>query len=193
MEIDTVQNSLFQMQILAGDYIDYFLGSALLLSTMAAAGLGNMVSDVAGIFCADVIEDRARVFKYGRQPSLSSVQRRLPSVVCAPHQLPDHDNVIDFWHSCHMPGKSFTRSSTDSAHLFHVLPSQCRAQASPLASAVESSVELMCRGEVCGCYHWHLYRLPAGALPVHSQSICQAETFCPMHGCVCCARHVTHG
>jgi hypothetical protein len=72
-----------RVQIIAGDYIDFYIGSAFALSTMAAAGLGNMVSDVAGIYCADVIEDRARIFKYGRFPHLSPVQKRLPSVVCA--------------------------------------------------------------------------------------------------------------
>lgn len=68
---------------MAGDYIDATLGAAFTLSTMAAAGLGNMVSDVAGIFCADVIEDKARIFKYGRYPNLSAVQKRLWPVVGA--------------------------------------------------------------------------------------------------------------
>jgi hypothetical protein len=71
------------MQIVAGDYIDATLGSIMMLSTMAAAGLGNIASDVAGIFCADVIQDRARYFKYGRFPSLSGVQRRLWPVIGA--------------------------------------------------------------------------------------------------------------
>jgi hypothetical protein len=69
------------VQIVAGDYIDATLGSIMMLSTMAAAGLGNIASDVAGIFCADVISDQARAFKYGRFPSLSSVQRRLFPVI----------------------------------------------------------------------------------------------------------------
>ena len=75
------------MQIAAGDYIDATLGGALMLSTMAAAGLGNLISDVAGIFCADAIEDRARAYKFGRFPSLSPLQKRLPAVVCAPPAL----------------------------------------------------------------------------------------------------------
>ena len=74
---------LSRLQILAGDYIDFYLGSMFALTTMAAAGLGNMVSDVAGIYCADAIEQRARIFKYGRFPSLSPFQKRLASVVCA--------------------------------------------------------------------------------------------------------------
>ena len=71
---------------MAGDYIDATLGAAFTLSTMAAAGLGNMVSDVAGIFCADVIEDKARIFKYGRYPNLSAVQKRLWPVIGAPQR-----------------------------------------------------------------------------------------------------------
>jgi hypothetical protein len=71
------------LQIVAGDYIDASLGAAFCLSTMAAAGLGNLVSDVAGIFCADAIERRAKVFKYGRMPTLSSFQRKTAAVFCA--------------------------------------------------------------------------------------------------------------
>ncbi|OQR97753.1 hypothetical protein THRCLA_06875 [Thraustotheca clavata] len=41
--------------ILAGDYIDTTLG----ISTMAAAGIGNTISDVAGIGLGGVIEDLA--------------------------------------------------------------------------------------------------------------------------------------
>jgi Transmembrane protein 65 len=71
------------VQILAGDYIDAKLGAAFCLSTMAAAGLGNLISDIAGIFMADSIESRARVFKYGRMPDLSKAQRRSTIVFCA--------------------------------------------------------------------------------------------------------------
>ena len=83
------------MQTMAGDYIDATLGSALLLSTMAAAGLGNLISDIAGIFCADAIEERARVYKYGRLPRLSPIQKRLPAVVCTLLPVPHNER-----HSC---------------------------------------------------------------------------------------------
>lgn len=36
------------VQIVAGDYIDASLGTAFCLSTMAAAGFGNLISDIAG-------------------------------------------------------------------------------------------------------------------------------------------------
>ena len=42
--------------ILAGGEIDATLGAKLGFSTLAAAGLGNLVSDIAGIGLADTIE-----------------------------------------------------------------------------------------------------------------------------------------
>jgi len=68
---------------MAGESIDASVGVLFTLSTMAAAGLGNMVSDVAGIFCADAIKERAKAFKWGRMPSLSKHQLKFPSVICA--------------------------------------------------------------------------------------------------------------
>ncbi len=43
-------------KILAGEQIEASVGVQLALSTMAAAGLGNIVSDIAGLGFADVIE-----------------------------------------------------------------------------------------------------------------------------------------
>nr|XP_054771840.1 transmembrane protein 65-like [Lytechinus pictus] len=44
------------IMIIAGDYIDVTIGGALSISTMAAAGFGNMISDVAGIGLAGTVE-----------------------------------------------------------------------------------------------------------------------------------------
>ncbi len=44
------------IMILAGDYIDHTLGAALGITTMAAAGLGNAISDVFGIGSAWYVE-----------------------------------------------------------------------------------------------------------------------------------------
>ena len=44
------------IMILAGDYIDGTLGVKFGLSTLAAAGLGNLISDVAGIGIGEMIE-----------------------------------------------------------------------------------------------------------------------------------------
>lgn len=48
------------------------------------AGLGNLISDIAGIFMADSIESRARVWKFGRMPQLSAIQRQSNTVFCTP-------------------------------------------------------------------------------------------------------------
>jgi Transmembrane protein 65 len=41
---------------LAGEYIDLTLGVTMGISTMAAAALGNLVSDVAGVGLGGVVE-----------------------------------------------------------------------------------------------------------------------------------------
>lgn len=47
------------MMLMAGDVIDTQLGTTLHISTLAAAGLGNMVSDVAGLGLSSTIEAAA--------------------------------------------------------------------------------------------------------------------------------------
>uniref|UniRef100_A0A7E4UYD5 Transmembrane protein 65 n=1 Tax=Panagrellus redivivus TaxID=6233 RepID=A0A7E4UYD5_PANRE len=59
--------------ILAGEYIDQYLGSILCISTMAAAALGNILSDVAGVGLAHYVE--AMVFRAGfKHPELTPEQ-----------------------------------------------------------------------------------------------------------------------
>ena len=66
--------------IVAGDAIDTSLGVTLGISTMCAAALGNIISDVAGIGLGTVIEDfcvnRLRL----PSPDLTNTQRQLRSV-----------------------------------------------------------------------------------------------------------------
>lgn len=65
------------IMIIAGDYIDLTLGVTLGISTMAAAGLGNALSDVAGVGSAYYVERIAD--KVGvRAPKLSLVQLQMP-------------------------------------------------------------------------------------------------------------------
>ncbi|XP_064605744.1 uncharacterized protein LOC135470638 [Liolophura sinensis] len=47
------------MMIVAGEYIDTMFGAVLGISTMTAAGLGNMISDVAGVGSASYVETMA--------------------------------------------------------------------------------------------------------------------------------------
>ena len=47
------------VMIMAGDAIDHHIGMALGLTTLAAAGLGNAVSDAAGVYLGGYIEAMA--------------------------------------------------------------------------------------------------------------------------------------
>ncbi|CAJ0601191.1 unnamed protein product [Cylicocyclus nassatus] len=61
------------IMICAGEYIDQQLGAFLCLSTMAAAALGNLISDVAGVGLAHYVE--GLVNKVGiKHPVLTSEQ-----------------------------------------------------------------------------------------------------------------------
>jgi hypothetical protein len=65
------------IMILAGDAIDATLGVALGLTTMAAAGFGNLISDVAGLGLGNAIESGAKATGF-TAPNLSAAQRELP-------------------------------------------------------------------------------------------------------------------
>lgn len=78
--------------ILAGESIDIYLGSTLMISTMCAAAIGNIVSDIAGVVSGTIIEDavakwskRIETISRGRVrlpplPKLTYDQRALRSV-----------------------------------------------------------------------------------------------------------------
>lgn len=69
---------LVHVQIMAGEEIENVFGARFGLSTLAAAGLGNLISDVIGIGTAEPVQVR--------QPSLALCSatwgrcRRLPSI-----------------------------------------------------------------------------------------------------------------
>ena len=65
------------IMLLAGEGIESSLGVALGISTLAAAGFGNLISDVVGLGLADTIEARARHFGV-KEPPLSEFQTCLP-------------------------------------------------------------------------------------------------------------------
>ncbi|KAI3384622.1 hypothetical protein SNEBB_010822 [Seison nebaliae] len=65
------------IMIIAGDAIDTHLGAMLCLSTMAAAGLGNLVSDVAGMGLTHYVETTTS--KFGIEaPELDAKQWNMP-------------------------------------------------------------------------------------------------------------------
>lgn len=67
------------IMLIAGNQIEMSLGATLGLSSLAAAGLGNMVSDVAGMKAGGVIEALAEKMGLPR-PGLSPQQLALPIV-----------------------------------------------------------------------------------------------------------------
>jgi hypothetical protein len=64
--------------ILQGEQIEMMLGSVMVLSTMAAAALGNTISDVMGIGSAWYVERLAARIGM-RPPKLSPIQLDMPS------------------------------------------------------------------------------------------------------------------
>jgi hypothetical protein len=68
------------IMILAGDAIDTSLGVALGISTMCAAAIGNIVSDVAGVMLGTLVEDFCARRLNLPTPVLTTAQRQLRSV-----------------------------------------------------------------------------------------------------------------
>ncbi|XP_070854366.1 transmembrane protein 65-like isoform X2 [Drosophila suzukii] len=66
------------IMIMAGEYIEYYLGHFITLSTMAAAGLGNTISDILGITMATYVENGCQIMGL-KQPKLTPAQFELKS------------------------------------------------------------------------------------------------------------------
>ncbi|XP_043947125.1 transmembrane protein 65 isoform X3 [Drosophila biarmipes] len=66
------------IMIMAGEYIEYYLGHVITLSTMAAAGLGNTISDILGITMATYVENGCQILGL-KQPKLTPAQFELKS------------------------------------------------------------------------------------------------------------------
>ena len=66
--------------IIAGDAIDTSLGVALGISTLCAAAIGNIISDLAGIGASAYIENFCATVLKLPVPKLNSAQRQLRSV-----------------------------------------------------------------------------------------------------------------
>lgn len=64
--------------IIAGDYIEQSLGLIMTISTMAAAALGNTISDVLGIGSAVYVERFVEIIGI-RPPDLTPVQLEMKS------------------------------------------------------------------------------------------------------------------
>lgn len=66
--------------VIAGDAIDTSLGVSLGISTMCAAAIGNIISDLAGIGCAASIEEFCATTLNLPVPKLTEAQRQLRTV-----------------------------------------------------------------------------------------------------------------
>lgn len=62
------------LMIIAGEYIDHTFGVLFGLSTMAAAGLGNIISDIAGVGTAHYVEFLVAKFFNVKPPPLTAEQ-----------------------------------------------------------------------------------------------------------------------
>ncbi|KAF8767269.1 Transmembrane protein 65 like protein [Argiope bruennichi] len=91
------------IMIIAGDYIDATIGITLGISTMAAAGLGNTLSDVAGIGSAWYVERIA--FRIGvKSPTLTPAQTAFPIflwfyLILLPRLMLGNHLTLSLWES----------------------------------------------------------------------------------------------
>mmetsp|Transcript_14198 Transcript_14198/g.27605 ORF Transcript_14198/g.27605 Transcript_14198/m.27605 type:complete len:429 (-) Transcript_14198:82-1368(-) len=68
------------IMIVAGEYFDATLGVAFGISTMAAAGLGNLVSDVLGLGVGGMVEELFEKMGLAKDPGLTRAQESLTVV-----------------------------------------------------------------------------------------------------------------
>ncbi|XP_022234845.1 transmembrane protein 65 isoform X3 [Drosophila obscura] len=66
------------IMIEAGEYIEVYMGHFITLSTMAAAGLGNTISDIMGITMATYVEHGCQILGL-KQPQMAPAQFELKS------------------------------------------------------------------------------------------------------------------
>lgn len=69
--------------ILAGDAVDSLFGARLGITTLASAGLGNIVADVVGVSVTQQIKERSRRISWAQPPRLSTLQQAMGSVKVA--------------------------------------------------------------------------------------------------------------
>ncbi len=71
------------VMIVAGDAIDSLFGAKLGITTLASAGLGNIVADIVGVSATQQIKERSRKIKWAQPPRLSTLQQAMKSVKVA--------------------------------------------------------------------------------------------------------------
>ena len=68
------------VMLVAGDALDTMVGARLGITTLASAGLGNIVADVVGVSVTQQIKERSRRIRWAQPPRLSTLQQAMGSV-----------------------------------------------------------------------------------------------------------------
>ena len=68
------------VMILAGDAVDHYFGMRFGITTLASAGLGNIVADIAGVSVTQKIKEQSRRVRWATPPRLSTLQQAMRSV-----------------------------------------------------------------------------------------------------------------
>jgi len=66
--------------IVAGDAVDSLFGARFGITTLASAGLGNIVADVVGVSVTQQIKETSRKIRWAQPPRLSTLQQAMGSV-----------------------------------------------------------------------------------------------------------------
>jgi hypothetical protein len=68
------------VMLLAGEAIDHYGAVQMGITTMAAAGLGNIAADVVGVSVTHQIKEKSRKIRWAQPPRLSTLQQAMKSV-----------------------------------------------------------------------------------------------------------------
>jgi len=66
--------------LLAGEAIDHYGAMYFGITTMAAAGLGNIAADVVGVSVTHQIKEKSRKITWAQPPRLSTLQQAMKTV-----------------------------------------------------------------------------------------------------------------
>lgn len=69
--------------IIAGESIDVSFGAKLGITTLASAGLGNLIADIVGVSVTQQIKELSRRTKWAQPPRLSTLQQAMSSTKVA--------------------------------------------------------------------------------------------------------------
>jgi hypothetical protein len=68
------------IMLTAGEQIDHLVGLRLGITTLASAGLGNLIADVVGVSVTQEIKEKSRRLPWAQPPRLSTLQQAMKVV-----------------------------------------------------------------------------------------------------------------